>query len=201
MTPLWLETHASYVHNSSVITADQITFSAGSIQQALLLRIPLLEAGLLEDGTPLSVEITVAHDVSIGESRDSDPRYGVSDGTNFVGFQTVDQSNYEGRHFFYPCHGLQGISGEALTGIKDFDKTSDTQVAKFYPDQFVFTFKLDKSWGLCFIAHGGDFIKTVTYTKRLLLSKGLLLEVYKVHRKEKVGIKYIEVTLRNTGDY
>ena len=100
MTPLWLETHASYVHKSGVLTADQIAFSAGSIQQALLLRIPLLEAGLLEDGTPLSVEITVAHDVSIGESRVSDPRYGVSDGTNFVGFQTVDQSNYEGRHFF-----------------------------------------------------------------------------------------------------
>ena len=201
MTPLWLETHASYVHKSGVVTADQITFSAGSIQQALLLRIPLVEAGLLEDETPLSVEITVAHDVSIGESHDSDPRYGVSDGTNFVGFQTVDQRNYDGRHFFYPCHGLQGISGEALTGIKDFDKTSITQVAKFYPDQFVFTFKLDKSWGSCFIGHGGDFIKTVNYTKRLLLSKGLFLEVYKVHRKEKVGIKYIEVTLRKTGDY
>ena len=80
--------------------------------------------------------------------------------------------------------------------IKDFDKTSLTQVAKFYPDQFVFTFKLDKSWGSCFIGHGGDVIKTVNYTKRLLLSKGLFLEVYKVHRKEKVGIKCIEVTLR-----
>ena len=82
MTPLWLETHASYVHKSGFLTADQITFSSGLIQQALLLRIPLVEAGLLEDESPLSVEITVAHDVSIGESHDSDPRYGVSDGTN-----------------------------------------------------------------------------------------------------------------------
>ena len=96
MTPSWLETHASYVPKSGVITADQITFSSGLIQQALLLRISLVEAGLLKDGTPLSVEITVAHDVSIGESHDSDPRYGVSDGTNFVGFQTVDQRNYDG---------------------------------------------------------------------------------------------------------
>ena len=199
MTPLWLETHASYIDNSSVITADQITFKAGSIREALLLRIPLVEAGLLEDGTPLSVEITVANDVSIGQSSDSDPRYGVSDGTNFIGFKTVDQGNYGGSHFYYPCHGLQATSGQALTDKKVFDQRSPTQVAKFYPDQFVFIFKLDKSWGSCYTAHG--FIKTVNYTKRLLLSKGVFLEVYKMHKKEKVGIKYMEVTVRKTGDY
>ena len=159
----------------------------------------MVEADLLEDGTPLSVEITVANDVTIAQSSDSDPRYGVSDGTNFIGFETVDQGNYDGRHFFYPCHGLQGTSGQALTGKEVFDKTSPTQVAKFFPDQFVFTFKLDKSWGLCFTARG--FIKTVNFTKRLLLSKGVFLEVYKMHEKEKVGIKYIEVTVRKPGDY
>ena len=201
MTPLWLETHASYINNLSVVAADQITFNAGSTDDALLLRIPLVEAGLLEDGTPLNVEITVANDVSIGQSSDSDPRYGVSDGTNFIGFHTVDQGNYDGKHFFYPCHGLQATSGKALTGKEVFDQTSPTQVAKFYPDQFVFTFKLDKSWGSCFTAHGGGFIKTVNYTKQLLLSQGISLEVYKQHKTEKVGIKYIEVTVRKTGSY
>ena len=68
MTPLWLETHASYLDSSSVITANQITFNAGSINQALLLRIPLVKAGILKDGTPLTVEVTVANDVSIGQS-------------------------------------------------------------------------------------------------------------------------------------
>ena len=197
MTPLWLETHASYIDSSRVVTADQITFKAGSIKEALLLRIPLVEADLLEDGTPLSVEITVANDVTIAQSSDSDPRYGVSDGTNFIGFKTVDQGDYD--HFSYPCHGQQGISGQTLTGRVDFDKKSPTQVAKFFPEQFVFTFKLDKSWGSCFTA--GGFIKTVNFTKRLLLSKGVFLEVYKMHEKEKVGIKYIEVTVRKTGDY
>ena len=69
MTPLWLETHASYLDSSSVITANQITLNAGSINLALLLRIPLVKAGILKDGTPLTVEITV---VSIGQSIDSD---------------------------------------------------------------------------------------------------------------------------------
>ena len=202
MTPLWLKTHASYIDSSSVITADQITFEAGSTHRALLLRIILVEAGLLEDNTPLSVEITVANDVSIGQSSDSDPRYGVSDGTSFIGFKTVNQDDYEAKgHFSYPCYGLQATSGQTLTGRKEFDKESPTQVAKFFPDQFVFTFKLDKPWGSCFTAHGGGFTKTANYTKRLLLSKGVFLEVYKMHKKERVGIKYMEVTVRKTGDY
>ena len=201
MTPLWLETHASYIDNSSVITADQITFNAGPTKHPLLLKIVLVEAGILEDDTPLSVEITVANDVSIGQSIDSDPSYGLSDGTNFIGFQTVDQKQYAGAHFFYPCHILQATSGEILTDRDVFDKTSPTQVATFYPDQFVFTFKVEKSWASCFTAHGGGLIKTVNYTRQLSLSQGLFLEVYKIHKTERVGIKYIEVIVRKTGDY
>ena len=34
-----------------------------------------------------------------------------------------------------------------------------------------------------------------------MLSQGLTLEVYKSNKEERVGIKYIDVTLRKTGDY
>jgi len=201
MTPLLLEAYASYIDNSSVITANQITFNAGSIKEALLLRIPLVKAGILKDGTPLTVEITVANDVSIGQSMDSDPRYGVSDGTSFIGIQTVDQMQYCCDNYLYPCRGVQGTSGDTLTNKDVFDKTSPSQVAKFYPDQFVFTFKLEKSWGSCFTAQGGGFTKMVNYTRQLLPSRGLSLEVYKMNIREKVGIKYMEVTVRKTDDY
>ena len=201
MTPLLLEAYASYIDSSSVITANQITFNAGSIKDALLLRIPLVKAGILKDGTPLTVEITVANDVSIGQSIDSDPSYGVSDGTSFIGILTVDQKQYCCNHYFYPCHGVQGTSGDTFTDKEVFDKTSSSQVAKFYPDQFAFTFKLEKSWGSCFTAQGGGFSKTVSYTRQLLPSQGLSLEVYKMHKSERVGIKYMEVTVRKTDDY
>ena len=201
MTPLLLEAYASYIDNSSVITANQITFNAGSIKDALLLRIPLVKAGILKDGTPLTVEITVANDVSIGQSIDSDPSYGVSDGTSFIGILTVDQKQYCCTNYFYPCHGVQGTSGDTFTNKTVFDKTSTSQVAKFYPDQFVFTFKLERSWGSCFTAQGGGFTKMVHYTRQLLPSQGLSLEVYKMHKSEKVGIKYMEVTVRKTDDY
>ena len=49
--------------------------------------------------------------------------------------------------------------------------------------------------GSCYTAHDGGFVKTAGYNKRLMLNKGLTLEVYKGHKNERVGIKFIEVTI------
>jgi len=77
MTPSWLEAHASYIDSSRTVTADQLTFNAGSIRNAALLKVPMIAAGVCKDSTPLTVEITVANNVSIGQGPDSDIRYGV----------------------------------------------------------------------------------------------------------------------------
>ena len=76
MTPSWLETHASYIDSSHSITADQLTFNAGSVNSAALLKVPMIPAGVIRDSTPLTVDITVAPDISIGQGSDSDTRYG-----------------------------------------------------------------------------------------------------------------------------
>ncbi|XP_078381541.1 uncharacterized protein LOC144664313 [Oculina patagonica] len=196
MTPLWLESHASYLFSNRSTLAEQITFNAGSNANAALLKVPLVANGVLADGIPLTVEITVANDVSIGQASDSDIRYGVSDGTNFIGFETVDKWSYRTN---YPCYGFNGTSGKTVTDRYALDKDAPNPSTSSYPEQFVFIIKLDKPWGSCVTAHG--FIKTAKYSKRLLLSKGLTLEVYKSSKKERVGIKYIEVTIRKTGDY
>ena len=88
---------------------------------------------------------------------------------------------------------MQGTSGETYTDRGVFDKTSPSEVAKFYPDQFVFTFKVEKSWVSCFTAQGGGLTKTVNYTRQLLPSQSLCLEVYKIHKSERVGIKYMKL--------
>ena len=198
MTPLWLETHTSFINANHSTSADQIIFNAGSTNNAALLKVPLEAAGVLLDATPLTVKITVANDVSIGQTLDSDIRYGVSDGINFIGFEAPDRGNYGTN---YPCYGMEAKPGETLTNRTSFNKTTPNQVASFYPDQFVFTLKLDKPWGSCFTAHGGGFLKTAEFTKRLMLSQGLTLEVYKSSHGERVGIKSIEVAIRKTGDY
>lgn len=197
MTPLWLETHASYISSNRNTTADQITFNAGSLPHVALLKVPLLAAGVLEDETPLTVEIIVTNDVSIGQTpgSDSDIKYGVSDGNNFIGFEAVDRGNYGS---WAPCSGAEAKSGDVLTAVKLFDKFIPLASASFYPDQFVFILKLDQPWGSCFTPHGGGFIKTVEYTKQLQLSRGLTLEVYKTDLRETVGIKHIAITVMKT---
>ena len=195
MTPLWLETHSSHIDSNRSTTADHITFNAGSIRNAALLKVPLVTAGVLVDETPLSIEITVANDVSIGG--DSDIRYGVSDGINFIGFETMDTWNYRDHS---PCFGTEALSGETLTAVTSFNRFSalSAAITNFFPKQFVFTLKLDQPWGSCLTAHGGGSIKTAEYSKRLLVSRGLSLEVYKSDTVERVGIKFFKVIIMKT---
>ena len=192
MTPSWLEAHASYIDSSRTLTPDQLTFNAGSVASAALLKVPLIPAGACKDSSPLTVEIIVAHDVSIGQGSDSDIKYGISDGTGFVGFATCDKGNYGTNS---PCYGFEGVSGSTISSRRHepvTPKPSDS----FYPGQFVFTLKLDERWGSCYTAHDGGFVRTAGYKNRLMLSKGLTLEVYKSDKGENVRIRYIKVAIK-----
>ena len=191
MTPTWLEAHASYIDSSRTSTAQQLTFNAGASNHAALLKVPMIPAGVFKASTPLTVEITVANDINIGGKPDSDISYGVSDGARFVGFLTVDKANYGS---YAPCYGIEGLSGATLTSLKT-NPITPTPSASFYPGQFVFTLKLDERWGSCFTGHGGGFVRTAGYSNRLILSNGINLMVYKENKHEKVGIKFIKVTI------
>ena len=192
MTPSWLEAHASYIDSSRTITADQLTFNAGSVNNVALLKVPMIPAGVVRDSSPLTVDITVANDFSIGQGTDSDIRYGVSDGTRFIGFQTTDKGNYV---IHSPCFGVEGVSGSTLTSRRHESATPKPSDS-FYPGQFVFTLKLDERWGSCYTAHDGGFVRTAGYNNRLMLSKGLTLEAYKEDSGERVGIRYIKVAIK-----
>ena len=191
MTPTWLTAHASYIDSHHSITTEQLTFNAGPTDNAALLKVLMIPVGVLKHAAPLTVKIVVSHDVSIGTTHDSDPAYGVSDGINFVGFVMDDKSNYVNTA---PCYRYEGISGTTLTGIQysgKLPKPSDS----LYPGRFLVTLKLDERWGSCYTAHDGGFTKTAVYNNRLMASKGITLEVYKHSRGEKIGIKFIEVTV------
>ena len=192
MTPPWLEAHAFYIDSSRTITADHLRFNAGSVTNAALLKISMIPSGVCKDPTPLTVEITVANDVSIGQGSDSDIRYGVSDGTRFIGFRTSDKMNYGSNS---PCFGMEGVSGATLTPTRN-EPITPKPSQSFYPGQFVFTLKLDERWGSCYTAHDGGFVRTAGYSNRLMLSKGLTLEVYKSNAIERVGIRYIKVAIK-----
>ena len=188
MTPTWLGVYASYIHSSRSKTTEQLTFNIGSVSHAALLKIPMIPAGKLQYFSPLTIKIVASHDVGIGATNDGDISYGVSDGKSFVGFKTFNKGDPR-----FPFRGYEGTSGTTLTGIRAHSYSSPSD--KHYPGQYIITLKLDEHWGSCYIAHDGGFVKTAVYNNRLMLSQGLTLEVYSEGQGEKVGIKYIEVTV------
>ena len=200
MTPAWLEGHASYIDIAHSTTADMISFQATShlrgpqTKDAALLKVPLIAADVLKDCVPLTVEITVANDVNIGgKSYDSDIRYGLTDGTTFIGFEAPDRKSYAKTA---PCYGIEGTSGKFLKEI-NYKTTKFPKVNRYsyYPGRFEFTFKLDQRWGSCYTAQDQGFVKTAGYINRLKVSKGLTLEVYKKAKNERVGIKFIKMAI------
>ena len=123
-------------------------------------------------------------DESIGEIEDSDPRYGVSDGVSFVGSATIDKPTYA--RGLAPCFGVEGASGNSFTASREIKRSSPRPNDSTYLSQFVITLKLNEHWGSCYTAHDGGFVKTAVFSKRLLLSEGLDLEVYKHHKRREL---------------
>ena len=120
MTPSWLEAHASYIDRFRSSSTGKLTFNAGISDNAALLKVPIIPADILEDSSLVTLKIVFAMDESIGENEDSDPRYGVSDGVNFVGFVTVDKPTYD--RGLAPCFGIEGTSGLSLTATREMGK-------------------------------------------------------------------------------
>lgn len=125
-------------------------------------------------------------DESIEEIEDSDLRYGVSDGVSFVGSATIDKSTYACG--LAPCFGVEVASGKSFTASWEIERSSPRPNDFFYPDRFLITLKFNEHCGSCYTVNGGGFVKTAAFNMRLLLSKGLDLEVYK-HNKTKEFIK------------
>ena len=194
MTPSWLEVHASYIDRQRFGTAEQLTFNPGSLDFAALLKVPIIPADILDDVSPVTLKIVVSLDENIGKNDpDSDPRFGVSDGISFVGFEAVNEKMHGSR--LAPCFGIKGTSGTSLSNEIAINRYSPLPNDSIFLGHFVITLKLKEHWGSCYTAHDGGFVKTADFSKQLQLSKGLTLEVYKDNKSERVGIKFIEVTV------
>lgn len=197
MTPSYIRKHASFISSTQTIPAspEQLTFLATSRTHDLLVRIPLFPAGEFGSSAPLTIEMSVANDVDLATGKDSDIKYGLSDGHNFVGFMLPDTTNY---NTHAPCYGVEGTPGSDLSLQRTIDKSSPTVPVSqhFYPGRFEFTFKVNERRAYCYTAHVGGYVKDTSYTRTLDISKGLTLEVYKDDdRGEKYGIRLIKLSI------
>lgn len=196
MTPSYIRQHATFISSTQTSpTSTEITFHTSSRTHDRLLKIPLFSEGEFGNSAPLTVKMTVANNVEFSTGRDSDLKYGLSDGHNFVGFMLVDTNNY---HDHAPCYGVEGKPGSDLNPQRTIEKSSPTVPSseRFYPGQFEFTFKLNEGRAYCYTAHAGGYLKDTSYTRTLDISKGLALEVYKDDDLgEKYGIRLIELSI------
>ena len=193
MTPSWLEAYASYIDRHRFSTTEKLTFNASLLDHVALLKVPIIPADIMDDLSLVTVKIVVSLDEDIGQKNDNDPKFGVSDGVSFLGFMTVDRDNLSGG--YAPCYGTEVTSGNSLTVTRAGNKYFPRPTDSVYHGRFVSTLKLNEHWDSCYTAHDGGFVKTAYYNKRLMLSKGVTLEVYKGGKSEKVGIKFMEVTV------
>ena len=197
MTPKYMREHASCInHEINRRSSRQITFAPrGRPRFDNLLRIPLIPVGVFKSSAPITIQMTAANVVSLATGRDSDIKYGLSDGNNYIGFMLPDTTNYRNHA---PCYGVEGKPGRRLGSQRTIEKSGPTVPAseRFYPGRFEFTFKLNERRGFCYTAHVGGYVKETTYSRQLDISKGLSLEVYSDDdRGERYGIRLITVSV------
>ncbi|XP_074620234.1 uncharacterized protein LOC141879031 [Acropora palmata] len=201
MTPKYIREHASRINNElNPANSRQITFAPANPRFDNLLRIPLIPAGVFGSSAPITIQMTAANDVSLATGKDSDLKYGLSDGDNYIGFMLPDTANY-GDHA--PCYGVEGRPGVRLGSQRTIEKSTPTVDAseRFYPGRFEFSFKLNEQRGFCYTAHVGGYVKETTYSRQLDISKGLSLEVYSDDdRNERYGIRLITVSVIYEGE-
>ena len=189
-TPLKLSRAASFIHHQHTVTATKFTFLSAPQNYARLMKIPLIPAGTVAPDANLVVKMIVGTDKEIGQG-ESDPSYVISDGQYFIGAHIRDKSNYRTGA---PCINIEGSSGDVFRNRRQ-DSALPKPSLSNYPGRFETWLNLSDRWGTCFVSLDGGFSREMTFQRKLNPHNGLLLEIYADESNEKVGIKYIEVSI------
>jgi len=190
-TPMKLIKAASFIHYHHTVTATKLTFLNAPKYYARLLKVPLIPPATVDADANLVVKMVIGTDIGIGQG-ESDPSYVISDGQFFIGAIIRDKSNYKTGA---PCLGVEGISGETMAGNWREDSQLPKPVESYYPGRLETRLSLSDRWGTCFVSLDGGFSREMIFQHKLNPHNGLYLEIYANESREKVGLKYIEVSI------
>ena len=129
----------------------------------------------------------------MADSSDHDPIFGISDGTSFVGFIVVDKGNYGTS---IPCYNIEGDATTTTLTSMISDKTGTKVSSRRYSSEIKIQIKPNDQWGSCHTEHDEGHVDTVIYQRKLDLTKGLYLHMYRADASEKYHIKYIVAEIR-----
>ena len=189
-TPIKLMKAASFIHHHHSVTASQLTFLSAPENYARLLTVPLIPPKAINTDANLVAKLVVGVNKTIALG-DSDPSFVISDGNRFNGAILLDKNNLKTSA---PCYGIEGSSGKVF-GNSRTGSSSPKPPVTVYPGRFEIWLNLSDRWGTCFVSLDGGFSRETTYQNKLNPTNGLFFELYSDNKNERIGIKYIEVSI------
>ena len=191
MTPDWLYKHST-VTKPFTAYPKYLEILAGKNSFERLIQAELIAPNILRATDSVVVTLTIAMDTVLADSSDHDPIFGISDGTSFVGFQAVDKGNYADHA---PCYNIEGdITGTTLSNrVRDI--TGAKVNSRRYSSEITVQIKPNDQWGSCHTEHDEGLVNIVNYQRKLDITKGLYLQMYRDDVREKYHIEYIVVNI------
>ena len=182
---------ASFIYHQHTVTATKLTFLRAPVNYARLMQVPLIPAEKLDADANLVIKMIIGTDIDIGQG-ESDPSYVISDGQFFVGVHIRDKNNYK---TLSPCNPLEGSSGNTMGSDRRHGPNLPKPAESYYPGRVETKLSLSDRWGNCFTSHDGGSSSEMIFQHKLNPQKGLFLEIYADDSNEKVGVKYIEMSI------
>ena len=182
---------ASFIHHHHTVTATKLTFLSAPENFARLMIVPLIPAETVDADADLVVKMVIGTDTEIGQG-ESDPSYVISDSQFFIGAHIRDKNNYK---TMPPCVLIEATSGKTIGKDRRNDLNLPKPSELYYPGRVETRLSLSDRWGTCLISLDGGFSREMTFQHKLNPQNGLFLEIYADASNEKVGIKYIEVSI------
>ena len=191
MTPSWLSNHSAIIgpHSLNPQYLEILSATVDDNQQCIQVR--LVPPNILTSTHCISVTLTIAMDTELADGGDHDPSFGISDGRSFVGFQILDKRNYPTQS---PCYSFEGDnSNGVLTNINS--GSGPLVTSRSYSSEVKLQIRPTEQWGSCHTEHDEGYINVGNYLRKLDLTNGLFLEMYRNHAYETYRIKYIVVDI------
>jgi len=179
--------NTEFFENPSTTTSTALTFFRGSLSYRRLFKLPLIPWGVFHTSDEVTVKITVGLDSGI-RTGDSDPKFILSDGqdgNSGIGFEMREEA--------IRCQGIEGTTGATLQSRRTYPGAQHT--SEILPEQFTMILKPAERWGSCYHAVDSGIISPVYFSRRLNLSRGLYLEVYREGATENYTFNYIIVEI------
>ena len=191
MTPEWLYKYST-VTKPFTVYPKYLEIPAGKVSLERLTQAELIAPNILTATDSVVVKLTIAMDTVLADSGDHDPIFGISDGTSFIGFQAVDKDNY-GTHS--PCFNNEGDATNTYLNNRVSKSTGTKVSSRDYSSEITIQIKPNDRWGSCHTGHDEGYVNIVNYQRKLDISKGLYLQMYRDNSHEKYYLEYIVVDI------